>query len=293
MSSAPSVRVRDLILHGAAYLESRGVPGARFDAQVLLARTLGVSRSDLLLRRDAIAPEASRGRYEELLRRRGGRVPLQHLTGVQEFWSLEFEVGPAVLIPRPETELLVEEALRRAGGPAPRLADIGTGSGNLAVALARELPSAAVLATDISEAALEVARRNAARHGTAERIRFLLGDLARPLEGVVEPGSLDLLLSNPPYVSETELASLEPEVRDHEPRAALVPPGGQTWALYPALLEAASRYLLPGGHVILEISGTGADGVAPLMAGRDGFELVMVRPDYSGLPRVLVARRRG
>ncbi len=293
MSPAPSLRVRDLILHGAAALEARGIPAARFDAQVLLACSLGVSRNDLLLRRETLVPEHSGDRFEELLRRRGERVPLQHLTGVQEFWSLEFEVGPAVLIPRPETELLVEEALRRAGGPAPRLADLGTGSGNLAVALAHELPGAEVLATDISEAALEVARRNAARHGTAERIRFLLGDLARPLEGIVEPGSLDLLLSNPPYVSESELAALEPEVRDYEPRTALVPPGGQAWELYPALLDAAGRYLCPGGHVILEISGTGADGVAPLMAGRDGLDLVMVRPDYSGLPRVLVARRRG
>lgn len=293
MTPAPSPSVRDLILHGAAYLEARGVPAARFDAQVLLARTLGVSRSDLLLRRDAPAPEPAGPRFEELLRRRGERVPLQYLTGVQEFWSLEFEVSPAVLIPRPETELLVEEALRRAGGPAPRVADIGTGSGNLAVAIAHDLPQAQVLATDISPEALEVARRNAARHQTAGRIRFLLGDLVRPLESVVEPGSLDLLVSNPPYVSEAELAALQPEVRDYEPRAALVPPGGQTWALYPALLDAAGRFLRPGGHAILELSGTGADGVATLMAGRDGLELAMVRPDYSGLPRVLVVRRRG
>ena len=292
MTPAPT-RIRDWLLHGAAYLESRGVPAARFDAQVLLARSLGVSRSDLLQRRDTIAPADAAARFEELLRRRGERVPLQHLTGVQEFWSLEFEVTPAVLIPRPETELLVEEALRLAGGPAPIVADLGTGSGNLAVAIARELPLSRVLATDSSEAALRVARRNAVRHGVQERIRFLLGDLGGPLQGAAEPHGLDLLVSNPPYVSEAELASLEPEVRDYEPRSALVPPGGRPWALYPALLEAASRYLRPGGHVILEISGTGADGVAHLMAGRDGFELVMVRPDYSGLPRVLVARRRG
>jgi len=293
VSPAPSVRIRDLILHGAAYLEARGVPAARFDAQVLLASTLGVSRSDLLVRRAALAPEQAGGRYEELLRRRGERVPLQHLTGVQEFWSLELEVSPAVLIPRPETEILVEEALRRGAGPAPSIADIGTGSGNLAVAMARELAGARVTAVDSSEAALEVARRNAARHGVAERIEFLRGNLAEPLARVLSPGGLDLLLSNPPYVSESELAALEPEVRDYEPRAALVPPGGQTWDLYPALLDAAARYLRAAGHAILEISGTGADGVAPLMAGRDLLELVTVRSDYSGLPRAMVVRRKG
>lgn len=293
MSGAASPSLGDWIREGAAYLEARGVPAARFDAQVLLASSLGISRSDLLQRRDAPAPEEVSRRFHEALRRRGARVPLQHITGVQEFWSLEFEVTPAVLIPRPETELVVEEALRPPLGPAPRIVDVGTGSGNLAVALARELPAASVVATDTSAEALEVAQRNALRHGVAGRILFLQGDLAGPLEGLVEPGSLDLLVSNPPYVSEPELASLQPEVREHEPRGALVPPGGDGWALYPALLEAAQRVLRPGGHAILELSATGGDRVAGLMAGREALELLTVRADYSGLPRVLVARRRG
>lgn len=292
MNPELSPSLHELVREGARYLEERDVPSPRFDAQVLLSHALGISRSDLLQRSDEAAPEAASRHYRESLRRRGERVPLQHLTGVQEFWSLEFEVSPAALIPRPETELLVEEALRQGVGPSPRIADIGTGSGNIAVALARELPGARIVATDTSAAALELARRNAQRHGVAGRIQFLQGDLAAPLEESVEPESLDLLLSNPPYISAEELASLQPEVREYEPIEALMPQAGDGLELYPALLDAAAWFLRPGGAVILELPAGGADRIPSLMTGRESLELLTVRTDYSGILRVMVARRR-
>jgi len=292
VNPAASPTLQELVREGAGYLEAREVPSARFDAQVLLSHALGISRADLLQRSDEAAPEAALRDYRESLRRRGERVPLQHLTGVQEFWSLDFEVSPAALIPRPETELLVEEALRRGAGPAARIADIGTGSGNIAVALARELPDARVVATDTSAAALELARRNAQRHGVAGRIQFLQGNLAEPLSRSVQRESLDLLLSNPPYISSEELATLQPEVRDYEPMESLTPPGRDGLMLYPALLDAAALFLRPGGAVILELPAGGADRIPALMTGRPSLELLTIRADYSGILRVMVARRR-
>jgi len=292
VTEVPAPTLGDLAREGAAYLEEKSVPSARFDAEVLLAHTMGLDRSALLprLRERAEAPAVAS--FRGLLERRGRRTPLQHLTGHQEFWSLDFQVDARVLIPRPETELLVEAAITMASSPSFRVADIGTGSGNIAIALARELPQAEVWATDISAAALDVARANAARHGVEKRIVFLEGDLARPLESEIRPGSLDLFVSNPPYVGTLELAALAPEVREHEPRSALVPPGGEPLALYPALLAAGRKFLRSGGHVILELPAGGAEKLPPLLRAAGELELVEVRTDYSGIPRILVVRRR-
>jgi release factor glutamine methyltransferase len=281
----------DLAREGAGWLTARQVPSARFDAEVLLAHALGTDRGAFLGRQREPIPPGVESSFRTLLGRRGDRVPLQHLTGRQEFWSLEFAVDARVLIPRPETELIVEEALARISTEAPLIADIGTGSGNIAVALAWELPSARILATDLSPEALEVAQGNAARHGVGERIRFFPGDLAAPLEEAAEPGTLDLLVSNPPYVAEIELTAMEPEVSVHEPRAALTP-GADPLKLYPALLAAGARFLRSGGHLILELPAGGAEKVGGMVRGEAGLELVTVRSDYSAIPRVLVARRR-
>ncbi len=289
--AAPAVSLGDLAREGTAYLVERNISSARLDAEVLLAQAAGIRRSDLLPRLRDAAPVGVEGPYRALLSRRGERIPLQHITGIQEFWSLEFEVDSRVLIPRPETELIVEEALARNGSPAPLIADLGTGSGNIAVALARELPAARILATDVSEDALEVARRNAARHGVEDRIRFLIGSLADPLEAVTAPGSVDLLVSNPPYVSEEELAALEPEVRDHEPRVALTP-GPDPLALYPGLLAAGARFLRPGGAMLLELPAGRSESAASLVRRVAELELLSVRSDYSGIPRILITRRR-
>ncbi len=281
----------DLAREGAVCLGDKGVVSARFDAEVLLARALGVDRSALLARMREAIPPGAESAFRDLLERRGRRVPLQHITGTQEFWSLEFAVDRRVLIPRPETELVVESVLSLAASPDLRIADIGTGSGNIAICLARELPGARIWATDISTEALEVARTNAARHGLEERIRFLQGDLAAPLEGEVPPGSLDFLACNPPYVAESEMAGLEPEVRDHEPRLALVPPGGDALAFYPGLLAAGARFLRPGGWLVLEVPAGGAEKIPPLIRRAAGLDLIEVRSDLSGIPRVLLISR--
>jgi release factor glutamine methyltransferase len=290
--NSPAVRtLGDLAREGAEYLEKREVPSARFDAEVLLAHVMGLDRSAILARmREAASPQAE-ARFLGILERRGLRIPLQHLTGRQEFWSLEFAVDRRVLIPRPETELVVEAALSLVSSPSPRIADIGTGSGNIAVSLAREMPEAQIWATDISYEALEVARGNAVRQGVEGRIRFLQGDLAAPLGEEVAPGSLDALVSNPPYVAAAELATLQPEVRDHEPRLALVPPGGDPLELYPGLLSAGFRYLRPGGHLILELPSGGAENMPSLLRRTPEMEILEVRTDYSGIPRVLVVLR--
>jgi release factor glutamine methyltransferase len=290
--SLPAVRtLGELAREGAEYLEKREVPCARFDAEVLLAHVLGLDRSALLSRMREAAPPEAEASFRGILERRGLRVPLQHLTGRQEFWSLEFTVDRRVLIPRPETELVVEATLSLVSSPSPRIADIGTGCGNIAVSLAREMPEARLWATDISSEALEVARENAVRHGVEGRIRFLQGDLAAPLGGEVAPGSLEILVSNPPYVAAAELAALEPEVREHEPRLALVPPGGDPLELYPGLLSAGARYLRPGGHLVLELPSGGAERMPSLLRRTAELEILEVRTDYSGIPRVLVVQR--
>jgi len=281
----------ELAKEGAAWLMSRKVPSARFDAEVLLAHVLGTDRGALLGRQRESIPPGVENSFRTLLGRRGDRVPLQHLTGRQEFWSLDFAVDARVLIPRPETELIVEEVLARVSSESPRIADLGTGSGNIAVALAWELPTARILATDLSTDALEVARSNAARHGVTARIRFFQGDLAAPLEEAAGPGSLEFLVSNPPYVAEDELADMEPEVSAHEPLVALTP-GADPLKLYPALLTAGSRFLRSGGHLILELPAGRAEQVAGMARAETTLELITVRSDYGAIPRVLVARRR-
>ncbi|HMC81677.1 MAG TPA: peptide chain release factor N(5)-glutamine methyltransferase [Candidatus Polarisedimenticolia bacterium] len=291
MTAGSPATLGDLAREGAGWLMSRSVPSARFDAEVLLAHALGTDRGALLGRQRESIPPGVETSFRTLLGRRGDRVPLQHLTGRQEFWSLEFSVDARVLIPRPETELIVEEVLARVSSKSPQIADIGTGSGNIAVALAWELPSARILATDLSPDALEVARGNAARHGVGERIHFLQGDLAAPLEQAAGPGVLEFLVSNPPYVAEDELAAMEPEVRAHEPRAALTP-GADPLRLYPALLTAGTRFLRSGGHLILELPAGGAEKIEVMVRGEISLELVKVRSDHGAIPRVLVARRR-
>jgi len=291
VNSETPTTLGDLAREGAAYLEARKVPSARFDAEVLLGHALGIERGALLARMRERAPTEADKPFHELLQRRGRRIPLQHLTGRQEFWSLEFAVDSRVLIPRPETELVVKETLARNSSIAPLIVDIGTGSGNIAVALAWELPSARILATDISAGALEVARHNAARHGVEKRMSFLQGDLAAPLEDALNAGTADFLVSNPPYVSGAELAALEPEVREYEPRQALTPLG-DSLSFYPGLLAAGAKFLRRGGYLILELPAGGAERLAAHVRREAAVELLDVRPDYSGISRVLVARRR-
>jgi len=254
---------------------------------------------------DLLDPAAAHD-YFGLVARRAAGEPTQYITGKQEFWGLEFEVSPAVLIPRPETEHVVEVALERLGArgikidmatgkPSPplRIADVGTGSGCLAVALAHELPHAEIFAMDISAAALEVARRNAARHGASDRIHFLQTDLLGGLSSsslAPHPSPFDLIVSNPPYVARDEAATLHREVREHEPETALF--GGPTGVeIYARLIEQAGAILAPRGILVLELGFGAADAVRKMFHVQQQWVNVSVTNDLAGIPRVLAAER--
>lgn len=228
--------------------------------------------------------------FRRMVARRGvRREPLQYIVGEAEFFSRRFLVDRGVLIPRPETELLVEETMRRLSGwRHPVLADLGTGSGVLAVTLALELPGAEVHAVDISGDALAVASFNARRHGVSDRVYFYRGDLFSPLAAAGLTGKLDAVVSNPPYVGERELADLQPEVRWHEPREALVAPEDGL-AFFRRMAESAPRFLRAGGWLLVEIGASQGEAVATLF-GAAGFAGVEVVRDYSGRERIVAVR---
>ena len=255
------MKIHEALDLAAEALDESGVPGSRLDAERLLAFELGRDRSYLLAHFQESVPESSAEQFfAHIAERRRGK-PLQYLLGSQEFRGLEFEVTPAVLIPRPETELLVEAAVERFSEGNPVLADVGTGSGCIAVATAKALPGASLIATDLSEDALSVARRNASRHNVSEQIQFLPGDLLLPLSPLGMDEKLDCVLSNPPYVAERDLPALQREVRDWEPRMALV--GGFTG------LEMYRR-LLPASPSLLEARWNADPGNWLQYAARDG-----------------------
>jgi release factor glutamine methyltransferase len=235
-------------------------------------------------------------RYRDLVARRAARHPLQYLTGVQEFWSLSFKVTPAVLIPRPETEGLIEAFLRLCESADPVVLDIGTGSGCLAVTVAREIPRARVFAGDLSEEALGVARENAAAHGVAARIEFRRGDLFGPFRGSGPGPDLsaraDFILTNPPYLGDGEFPALMPEVRDHEPRAALSA-GPDPLAVHRRLARECGDFLRPGGYLIAEMGLGQEAALRALYGGQPRLEVTAVHADLAGIPRVLVVRARG
>ena len=266
---------------------------AAADAEVLARHVLGWDRATYLARRRDPAPPGFEIGYAPLAARREDREPVSCITGRREFWGLSFAVGPAVLTPRPETELIVECALDLLGdrrdGPLA-VADVGTGSGCLAVTLARELPRAAVTAVDISPAALAVARRNAAAHGVADRVACVEASLtdwlsASPADRGAD--GIDLLVANPPYVPTGELVSLPPEVRLHEPRIAL---DGGPDGLGPLreLLHAAPPRLSPDAHVVVEIGIGQADGLHALVEAAPGLRLDAIRRDLQNIPRTAV-----
>jgi release factor glutamine methyltransferase len=272
----------------ARFLAQKGVEFPRLDTEVLLAHALACRRIDLYTRYEEPAPDEARQRFRELLRRRLEGCPVAYLVGRKEFFALEFEVGPAVLIPRPESEFVVMEGLRLAQGmSAPRVLDIGTGSGNLAVAVAHRLKGARLTAVDQSADALAVAARNAARHGVAERITFLHGDLFGPLPA---GESFDFILSNPPYIAREDIAGLPAGVRDYEPHLALDGgPGG--YVVLDRLLARAGEFLEPGGHLILEIGAPQEVAVRERITRQGGYELARTVHDYSGHARVVHARK--
>lgn len=288
-AATAACRAGEVLHRAAADLRAAGVDAAALEAEWLLAGAWGCDRSSVLRRVREPLPAAVAAAFDALLQRRVAREPLQYILGAWEFWSLELAVGPAVLIPRPETELLVERALAiaptlaRAERPL-RLADIGTGSGCIAIALAKHLPQAEVWATDVSAAALAVARANAARHGVAGRIRFREADLCSGLAA----GGFDLVVANPPYVTTAELAALEPELA-WEPRAAL-DGGADGLDVYRRLVPMAAATLRPGGWLLLEIGIEQGEALRALLGG-GAWEAVAVRDDLTRRPRLVEARR--
>jgi release factor glutamine methyltransferase len=258
-----------------------GVAAPRLEAEVLLAHAAGCKRIELYTRFDEPAEEGVRARFRELVRERGKGCPVAYLVGRKEFFSLEFEVTRDVLIPRPETETLVMACLE-AARPEASILDVGTGSGILAVTLARQLRHSSVTAIDVSPSALEVAKRNAARHGVAERIRFLQGDLLEPLQ---EGERFDIIVSNPPYISSARLAELEPSVRDFEPRLAL-DGGPDGLEVLGKIARAARGRLRPAGRLLLEF-GVGQGQAMLALLTELGFVDVKVRKDHADLPRVV------
>jgi release factor glutamine methyltransferase len=274
----------------AKHLAAKGAEFPRLDAEVLLAHVLGCQRVDLYgLRFAEPAEEDVRQRYRDLIRRRLEGCPVAYLVGRKEFFKLELEVGPAVLIPRPDSEVLVLECLDLAKKlPAPRVLDIGTGSGNLVVAVARQHTGAQVTTVDLSPDALAVARRNAGRHGLADRIRFLEGDLFGP---VPAGERFDSIISNPPYIPRADIAGLPAGVRDYEPHVAL-DGGPDGYAVFDRLVAGAPDYLVPGGWLLVEI-GAPQEGPARQRLAADGrYELAPTVHDFAGHPRVLRARVR-
>jgi release factor glutamine methyltransferase len=276
-----------------AYLRDRGSQTPRLDAELLLAEACGCQRIDLYTRFDQLPEEGRRRAFREFVRRRAEGTPVAYLLGRREFYSLSFRVTPDVLIPRPETEFVVIRALdlargRPAEGPLD-IADVGTGSGILAICLAKELPTASVLAIDISAAALAVARANAADHGVADRIELLQSDLF-----ALAPGErrFDFIVSNPPYVSSEEMNQLAPDVRGHEPRAALEA-GPSGMEVINRLVAQAAPRLRPGGHLLMEISPQLERAVLALVGSDGRYEAANVIKDLAGHSRVVEARRTG
>src|ERR1700730_5124379 len=326
------LNVRAALKNGIAQLREASVPSFTLAAELLLLHVLGRNRTWLYAHPEEIIADAEAQRFFDLIARRAAGEPTQHLTGMQEFWGLEFEVTPDVLIPRPETEHVIEVALDRlalrelranrpqkSDGSGLQIADIGTGSGCIAIALAKELPAANFVATDISPAALAVAKRNADRHAVSDRIDFREANVLSPVgaqqaapqsgkipNGAPESGfhesrrnsplvtrhsplSFDLIASNPPYIGRREATSLPREVRDHEPHAALFG-GKEGYELYADLIGQAASHLKSTGILVLELGHNSLPAVQPLLDA-SAWTNVGVTNDLAGIPRVLAAEK--
>jgi release factor glutamine methyltransferase len=295
--------IRASLRDAIAQLEYDHVPSAALAAELLLMHALGRDRTWIYAHPEVELDALARERYFSLIVQRCSGVPTQYLTGHKEFWGLDFEVTPAVLIPRPETEHVIEAALERLGisksgdvhrrNTYLRIADMGTGSGCIAISLAHELPTARIVATDISPAALEVARRNAARHGVTQRIEFIecnLLDTVCHQSRVTSHQSppFDLIASNPPYIGRSEAAALPREIREHEPEVALF--GGETGTeIYAPLIAQAAASLKPGGILVLELGHDSAGHVSRLLDTSEWADVALTN-DLAGIARVASAR---
>ena len=271
------------------FLRDRGADSPRLDAEVLLAEALGCQRIELYTAFEQIATEETRSAFRELVRRRAEGMPVAYLVGRREFYSLAFHVTPDVLIPRPETELLVVRLLdlakQRKSDSPPRIADVGTGSGIIAICAAKQLPDCRVTAIDLSREALDVARRNASEHDVEDRIEFVQGDL---LEPVAAESRFDFVASNPPYVTTSEWTGLARDVKDFEPRMALDAGVNGTEVIKRLIPQAATR-LKPGGHLLIEIGPSISEAVESLLDQTERLERGPTIKDLARLPRIVQA----
>jgi release factor glutamine methyltransferase len=278
--------IRELVAAASDRLREAGIStSANLDARLLAQHVLGWDSTRLLASASEAAPEGFPAAYEPLVARRVAREPLAYITGHREFFGLEFEVTPAVLIPRPETEIIVQAALESM--PTSQLftmIDACTGCGNIAVAIAKERANARVVATDISHAALDVARRNAARHGVENRVTFVRADLFADVNGPV-----DLITANPPYVPEESAPGLQPEVADHEPHVALF--GGSGLRIVERVVREAPPLLRPGGYLMFEFGFGQEVEVETLLRSAPDLTLLDLKRDVQGIARTAIARR--
>lgn len=274
--------VRKLLSWTEDFLRRKGIESARLEAQILLAHVLGCTKIDLFVRHEEVPTDPQRTQFREMIKQRADGSPVAYLVGHREFYSLPFIVTPAVLIPRPETELLVMEALQLLNPMVgPRVLDLCTGSGCVAISIAKRHKTAQVIASDASAAALEVARKNAEKNAVSDRVELREGDLFSPVDG-----QFDVVVSNPPYISHAELANLEPGVRDFEPRAAL-DGGADGLDFYRRMASEARHFLKPGGALLVEMGATQEAEVRGLFADWPAAKLFK---DPAGRPRVLMWR---
>ena len=287
----PARRVSRVMQHAARRLLSAGIDTGFLDAEVLLCHALAATREQVVLAANSLLSDSELRAYEALISRRVAREPTAYITGVREFWSLDFHVAPGVLIPRPETEILVEIALGLAlqvGANQPRrIVDLGTGSGAIAVALASELADAEIFAIDLSAAALAAAKGNASRNHVAGKVKFLQGDLFAALQVNQQ---VDLIVSNPPYIRRADIDALEPEVKRWEPRSAL-DGGWDGLNFYRRIASEAFHHLRPDGAVAVEIGAGMGEAVAALFKDLAGSAEVKIYHDYGGNERVVTARK--
>jgi release factor glutamine methyltransferase len=279
--------VREILSEVSSSFEAVGIPSAKLDAEVLLAFCLKLDRLEFLKNPEMQINKAQLADFKKLVSRRLKWEPVAYITGRKEFWSFILEVNKDVLIPRPDTEILVEEALNVCRTfKQPRILDIGTGSGAIVLALAKELSGATIVATDISSAALATAEKNAISLGMTKQIEFFQGDLFEPVKGL-----FDIIVSNPPYISAVEYQELPAGVKDYEPREALW--AGQTGLeFYEKLIYQSKNHLSKNSWLLLEIGATQAAGVRKIMEDSRYYECIDVRNDYAGTPRVIKGRKK-
>ena len=282
--------VAALLREATDSLSEAGIGESMFEAELLMAAALGMNRAGVIARLKDVPDSGAADRFLKSVARRANREPLQYITGRQEFYGLTFHVAPGVLVPRPETEIIVEEGvafLEETGGKA--VADIGTGSGCIAISLAASLPEAVIYAIDSSEAALKIAGENAGFNGVAGRIRFRRGDLFSPLKDAGLDGGLDLIVSNPPYIPSGDIPGLQPEV-GFEPIQAL-DGGPDGLDILREIIRQAPKYLKPGGGLLIETGFGQAGAVRDIVQNIPSLEYIKYIPDFAGIERVLFARK--